>query len=1112
MGETGSGKTTQVPQYILEDATDCNINCRIICTQPRRLSALAVADRVAFERDEETGNTVGFQIRLESKTCPRSNLIYCTNGILVRCLMAGNNRETFKNITHVIIDEVHERDKNSDFLLISLREALREQPNLKLILMSATIDAQIFSKYFDDCPQIFIPGKTFEVQDFFLEDVLRLVGFEKEIVDDQFRRYLTKHKSKEPSPVEIPEKKSKQAAILLDPETVSYLNDLLEKCLKEDDEDNFNQFLFMVDAEDVPVDYQHTETELTILMVAAARGMTDLVQNLLQNLKANPEIETKHGLKAVDLAQQMNHAPCVRLLNVFHTPPRPDNQPAASKPEQIDSEAYINIMLETYNARFDCQNVDRQLITDLVELIHVKLPAGSILVFLPGYEDIIQINGMILDLMTRKRFQQNIRIYMLHSNMKINDQKSVFKPAPFGSRKIILSTNIAETSITIDDVVYVIDSGKVKQTYFDAHTGSTSLDTVLISKACGKQRAGRAGRVMPGICYRMYSRKQYEWMEDFTIPELLRVPLTEICLSAKLIAPHQRIEEFLAKAVMPPFQKNVEKSIELLKKIGALDESEKITSLGIILADLPVDAHLGKMIIYSIVLKCVDPVLTIVSALSVKSIFSIPGNKEGKQLQLDVKTQLSEDTYSDHLVLIRVFQKWLDYASKHAANQFCIDNFLNSGSLQTVCGMRSLILGHLRANRLIRSSGKGNIHDLNHNSKHWAVVKACIMAGLYPNICQRENSGLVGQHKFKMNFHQASVLNANCGRNQAKSVQQMPTDWVVYEEKVRNSTKTVIDCNTVVTPQSVALFAGSILLNENALIALTDELDSDDEEDEEEPDQILFKINDWISFKLDQETAYFMMELRQKFNGLLLRMLHNHDHFHMKMDENDNMTLATMVEVLIAEDVNCKLSQPPGIGDRPQAVYLDFSADVNFGIQEAQNSVDCAMNGITKDLTSVTVTGNQRTPSQSQGKKTFYPQNAISNNNNFTNRSAPKAFNPRFFLVQAQSRTEVKKLFNRGPWTFASSLLNYLKETVPYTKDQTFFLFFIIQSNQEVFGCGGVVPGRNCVHVNRLTEKSMSFKDVKRQMRERRIFNFDWNQTQELDIALGQLLYSYLRP
>lgn len=173
----GSGKTTQVPQYILEEYAKHQAGCRIICTQPRRLAATSIADRVSQERNDALGRSVGYQIRLDSCVGPNTNLIFTTSGYLLRCLMGGKSGELFNSCTHLILDEVHEREKITDFLLIAIRDALASQPNLKVILMSATMDSDIFCNYFNDCPVINVPGRLFPVDLVHLGEVLQLTGY-----------------------------------------------------------------------------------------------------------------------------------------------------------------------------------------------------------------------------------------------------------------------------------------------------------------------------------------------------------------------------------------------------------------------------------------------------------------------------------------------------------------------------------------------------------------------------------------------------------------------------------------------------------------------------------------------------------------------------------------------------------------------------------------------------------------------------------------------------------------------------------------------------------------------------------------------------------------------
>ena len=174
-GDTGCGKTTQVPQYILEDATKRQQTCKVICTQPRRISAISIAERVAYERGESVGQAVGYQIRLESRVSPKTSLLFCTNGVLLRMLMAGH--KALSTVSHIIIDEIHERDKYSDYLLICIRDHLKSYKNLRVILMSAALNVNLFKEYFGGCQVIHIPAMCHSIETFFLEDVLHITGY-----------------------------------------------------------------------------------------------------------------------------------------------------------------------------------------------------------------------------------------------------------------------------------------------------------------------------------------------------------------------------------------------------------------------------------------------------------------------------------------------------------------------------------------------------------------------------------------------------------------------------------------------------------------------------------------------------------------------------------------------------------------------------------------------------------------------------------------------------------------------------------------------------------------------------------------------------------------------
>jgi ATP-dependent RNA helicase YTHDC2 len=597
-------------------------------------------------------------------------------------------------------------------------------------------------------------------------------------------------------------------------------------------------------------------------------------------------------------------------------------------------------------------------------------------------------------------------------------------------RKIILSTNIAETSVTIDDVVYVIDTGKVKQKSFDSLTGTSLLQATWISKACGKQRAGRAGRTQPGVCLRLYSTQRHDHMDDFTVPEILRVPLTEICLQTKLIARQTTIGEFLAKAIQAPAPLSVRQSISLLQAIGALDEQENLTELGVHLADLPVDVRLGKTLIYSVLLKCLDPVLTIVAALSVNDPFTLPAYGRDKERMVAIKKSLAENSMSDHLALLRIFQKWNDSKNANRDRQFCAENFVSSGTMATICGLRSQILGHLRSVELVKSRGAGNIHELNTNSDSWAVVKACIAAGLYPNICRidRATATLKSRLDTKIVPHSSSIFRDRDIKKSKDMLKTIPSDWIFYEEKSRFGRLNLIKCNTVVTPVTVALFAGPIKQTEEDNLTTMRDIDSDSDNDQGLPNvpaytEIKYTVDDWIYFCLDTETAFLTFHLRQKLNALLVKILHNPSQYFQS--EKDSVVIKTITQLLDDEERRYKLPLPSNIGARPKTVMLGFAADLHYGAQETNEesrNIDQLMR-------------------QSVSQQSQRPRNEGSSRRNGGQRMAPAndskvhpfmaAFDAsRYFLVKANIRKDVNVTINGGRWQLSNTVYDYLYKLV----------------------------------------------------------------------------------
>lgn len=677
-GETGCGKTTQLPQFILEDEISRlhGADCNIICTQPRRISAVSVAARISSERGENLGETVGYQIRLESKRSAQTRLLFCTTGVLLRQLVQD---PMLTGVSHLLVDEIHERGMNEDFLLIILRDLLPRRPDLRLILMSATINADLFSKYFGNSPTIHIPGLTFPVAELFLEDILEKTRY---IVKSEFDN-LEGGNSR---------RRRRQQDSKKDPLTELF--------------------------EDVDIDAHYR----------------------------NYSTSTRKSLEAWSGSQ-----------------------------------------------------LDLGLVEATIEHICRHERDGAILVFLTGWDDI----SKLLDKIKGNRFLGDPTKYMvlpLHGSMPTVNQREIFDRPPPNKRKIVLATNIAESSITIDDVVYVIDCGKAKETSYDALNKLACLLPSWISKASAHQRRGRAGRVQPGVCYRLYPKMIHDAMLQYQLPEILRTPLQELCLHIKSLQ-LGAVGSFLAKALQPPDPLAVQNAIELLKTIGALDDIEGLTPLGHHLCTLPLDPNIGKMLLMGSIFQCLNPALTIAAALAHRDPFVLPINR--KEDADAAKRSFAGDSFSDHIAVVKAFEGWKEAKHNGTGKTFCWDNFLSPVTLQMMEDMRIQFLDLLSNIGFLDKSRGANAY--NQYSHDLEMVCAILCAGLYPNVVQCKRRGkrtaFYTKEVGKIDIHPASV---NAG------VHLFPLPYMVYSEKVK-TTNIFIRDSTNISDYALLLFGGSLI-------------------------------------------------------------------------------------------------------------------------------------------------------------------------------------------------------------------------------------------------------------------------------------------------------------
>ncbi|KAJ3284564.1 putative ATP-dependent RNA helicase dhx33 [Borealophlyctis nickersoniae] len=493
VGETGSGKTTQIPQFLQE--AGLTKKGMIAVTQPRRVAAISIAKRVAEESATKLGDKVGYSIRFEDVTSPQTLIKYMTDGMLLRELLSDSNLSRYSVI---VLDEAHERTLRTDILFGMVKAIQRKRKDLKVVVMSATLNAEAFSAFFDNAKVLFVAGRQFPVR-------------------------------------------------------------------------------------------------------------------------------------------------------MFHT---------VSKQEDY---------------------VDAALVATFQ--LHVEQPQGDILVFLTGQEEIEALTTLLND--ASRDLPPNcpgMLVCPIFASLPTAQQTRVFEPAPPGTRKIILSTNIAETSITISGVRYVVDTGMVKMRGYNPKIGIESLTVQPISKASARQRTGRAGREAPGCCYRLFTEEAFNKLPDDSEPEIMRCNLASVLLLLKASG----VDDVLGFDYMDkPSRTSIIRALENLYALGALKEDGKLSNLGRQMAEFPLDPPFAKVIIQSKKYKCTQEVISIVSLLSVDPIFFSPHEKR-EEAAAAKKKFINYD--GDHITLLNVMK---GYQSVHGDREWCNENFVSGRSMKQVMDIRT---------------------------------------------------------------------------------------------------------------------------------------------------------------------------------------------------------------------------------------------------------------------------------------------------------------------------------------------------------------------------------------------------------------------------------------
>lgn len=577
VGETGSGKTTQIPQY-LHEAGYTKDGLKVGCTQPRRVAAMSVAARVADEMGVKVGNEVGYAIRFEDNTTDKTILKYMTDGMLLREFLTEPDLGAYSAL---MIDEAHERTLSTDILFGLVKDIARFRPELKLLISSATMDAQKFSAYFDNAPIFNIPG----------------------------RRY--------------------------------------------------------------PVDIHYT------------------------------------------------------------------SQPEAN---------YLNAAITT------------------IFQIHTTAPKGDILVFLTGQDEIDAAEQNLQE--TCRKLGNKVKemvICPIYANLPSELQAKIFEPTPEGTRKVVLATNIAETSLTIDGIVYVIDPGFVKENVYNPRTGMESLVVSPCSRASANQRMGRAGRVGPGKCFRLYTKwAYYNELDDNNTPEIQRTNLNSVVLLLKSLGINDLIEfDFMD----PPPAETLIRALENLYALGALNDKGELTKLGRQMAEFPTDPMLAKSILAADKYGCVEEVLSIIAMLGESSaLFYRP--KDKKLFADQARARFTNKDGGDHFSLLNIWNQWIDTDFSYV---WARENFLQHRSL---CRARDV------RDQLARLCDRVEVTMSSVGSQDLVPIQKAITAGFFPNAARLQRGG--DSYRTVKNSQTVYI-------HPSSTLFEVNPKWVIYYELVLTS-------------------------------------------------------------------------------------------------------------------------------------------------------------------------------------------------------------------------------------------------------------------------------------------------------------------------------------
>ena len=697
--------------------------------------------------------------------------------------------------------------------------------------MSATLNTSKLSNYFGGIPQINMGGSVFPVAEYFLEDVLRLTDYVVPAMSEG----------------------SEVLGVLSKAYFCSVCGDGPYKIAEE--LGGHAAFCQLPPGKQLAVRREKVSARELAAMVQAIFAKNAANRKSDSIARAAREVDSKPGdpyeEDAVDEDEASKDVIAVQALDASVSPPTVED--LAGDP-----------LLRQYQRSFDDSQVDYELILALLGYVfqHEIGSEGSVLIFFPGWEDISTMNRL---LRSSNPFANSnkFKIVQLHSAVPRKEQSDAFAPVSKGQHKIILSTNIAETSITIDDVSVVIDSGKMKEVTYDPFVKLAYLKTSYVSKASARQRRGRAGRTRAGVCFHLFSKTRHQSLAEFQDSELTRLPLEELVLQTKMLGLAEgkgNVEFFLSKAMDPPHSLAIENAINLLKAIHCLDEDENVTVIGEAVGRIPIDPRNAFTILVSCLVGLGTDAIKAIAAMS-RNPFVPPVDDQKRALFSKAKSRLANSLPSDHLALLMALDGYIvksKTGNGATIAEYCDKNFLSRPALTYLSDVSYQMIKVLGGHGINVS----NPHSMR-NSGNYYLLMAVMGMGLYPGIAVRRSGATLftSEKGPKAKLHPSSV---NHIQKQYKKACSSPIEILGFDSLVSSK-----QSSTQVATASL-LMINTTPLSTLALILTCSKMTQADDASE---DLNVIMVDDWLKFKLDKDLSRVLCTARGCFIQALVHYI-----------------------------------------------------------------------------------------------------------------------------------------------------------------------------------------------------------------------------------------------